>query len=122
MLTARVILASTISQNSPLFPLVEKKTLRPIAVGGQAGGEKYIVQGIFFKFALDIFGIYGGDEYAMYARCHLYASVLLLVSDGLRSIRKAASHDLKGLINYYSCDIPGLHVPLMACICPFLIS
>jgi hypothetical protein len=37
-----------------------------MAVGGQAGGEKYIVQGIFFKFALDLFGIYGGDEYAMY--------------------------------------------------------
>ncbi len=42
-----------------------KKTIKPIAVGGQAGGEKYIVQGIFFKFATDIFGIYGGDEYAM---------------------------------------------------------
>ncbi|ELR11467.1 uncharacterized protein ACA1_122080 [Acanthamoeba castellanii str. Neff] len=73
---------------------VEKKTIKPVAAGGQAGGEKYIVQGIFFKFALDIFGIYGGDEYAM----------------------KAASHDLKGLIHYYSCQIPGLHVPLMALI------
>lgn len=45
---------------------MEKKTIKPVAAGGQAGGEKYIVQGIFFKFALDIFGIYGGDEYAMY--------------------------------------------------------
>jgi hypothetical protein len=50
-----------------------KKTIKPVAAGGQAGGEKYIVQGIFFKFALDIFGIYGGDEYAMY----------LLASDSL---------------------------------------
>lgn len=30
------------------------------------------------------------------------------------SARKAASHDLKGLTHYYSCQIPGLHVPLMA--------
>jgi len=78
----------------------ERKTIKPASAGGQgnkssyfllppansrtAGGQKYIVQGIFFKFALgnvfsyhrlvndtspdhitDIHGIYGGDEYAM---------------------------------------------------------
>jgi len=50
--------------------IVEKKTVKPVAAGGQgvhfllnysiawltlfsqAGGEKYVVQGIFFKFAL----------------------------------------------------------------------
>jgi hypothetical protein len=48
-----------------------KKTIKPMAVGGQAGGEKYIVQGIFFKFALDLYGIYGGDEFAMYFAIHL---------------------------------------------------
>jgi hypothetical protein len=98
---------------------VEKKTIKPVAAGGQAGGEKYIVQGIFFKFALDIFGIYGGDEYAMYvSACPIKAvgreSSLWTVTRAT-AYRKAASHDLKGLIHYYSCQIPGLHVPLMAC-------
>ncbi len=38
-------------------------------------------QGIFFKFAIDLHGYYGGDEYAA----------------------KAAGHDLNGLIAYYKC-------------------
>jgi hypothetical protein len=29
---------------------------------------------------------------------------------------KAAAHELKGLIGYYSCNIPGLNFPLMAMI------
>ena len=29
---------------------------------------------------------------------------------------KAAGHDLRGLVNYFECHIPGLHVPLMALI------
>jgi hypothetical protein len=29
---------------------------------------------------------------------------------------KAAAHELKGLIGYYSCNIPGLNFPLMALI------
>jgi hypothetical protein len=61
--------------DQPISLSEAKKTIKPVAAGGQAGGEKYIVQGIFFKFALDIFGIYGGDEYAMY--------LSLLASDSL---------------------------------------
>ena len=30
-----------------------------------AGGEKYMVEGIFFKFAIDLHGIYGGNAYAL---------------------------------------------------------
>jgi hypothetical protein len=29
------------------------KTIRPVGVGGVAGGDKYIAQGILFKFAVD---------------------------------------------------------------------
>lgn len=33
-------------------------------------GMKFIVQGILFKFALDIHKIYGGDEYSQKAAGH----------------------------------------------------
>ena len=42
-----------------------QKTINPVSVGGVAGGEKYIVSGILFKFAIDGFGLYGSDENAM---------------------------------------------------------
>ncbi len=29
---------------------MEHKTIKPISIGGQAGGEKYIAQGILFKY------------------------------------------------------------------------
>ena len=31
-----------------------EKTIKPLSVGGVAGGDKYICAGIFFKFALDV--------------------------------------------------------------------
>src|SRR3989338_4073081 len=47
----------------------EQKTIKPISIGGIAGGEKFIIQGILFKFAFDsqLPGagtryMYGGDE------------------------------------------------------------
>jgi hypothetical protein len=33
---------------------VEKRRLQPRQMGGIAGGEKYLEEGIFFKFALDV--------------------------------------------------------------------
>ncbi|EGC32510.1 hypothetical protein DICPUDRAFT_15088, partial [Dictyostelium purpureum] len=72
----------------------ELKTIKPVSVGGIAGGEKYIVQGILFKFALEneTFGLYGSDENAM----------------------KTAAHELNGCTSFLNCGIKGLHVPLMA--------
>eukprot|EP01119_Soliformovum_irregulare_P018159 TRINITY_DN5508_c0_g1_i4.p1 TRINITY_DN5508_c0_g1~~TRINITY_DN5508_c0_g1_i4.p1 ORF type:complete len:1482 (-),score=512.19 TRINITY_DN5508_c0_g1_i4:32-3964(-) len=70
----------------------EQKTLKPVSVGGVAGGQKYICNGILFKFSIDHHNLYGGDENAM----------------------KAAAHELKGLQNYYHCNIHGLCFPLMA--------
>ena len=90
----------------------------------------YPSKGIFFKFALgtcslclwyyisrptyllfvkDIFNIYGGDAYAMYDQ----KKCLLLYWLSFLSFRKAANHDLKGLIGYYGCGIKSLHLPLM---------
>mmetsp|Transcript_7050 Transcript_7050/g.17843 ORF Transcript_7050/g.17843 Transcript_7050/m.17843 type:complete len:699 (+) Transcript_7050:175-2271(+) len=71
---------------------LKKKTIRPKDVGGIAGGSKFIVHGILFKFAVDHNHIYGSD----------YAAA------------KAAGNELKGLISYFSCGIDDLHVPLMA--------
>jgi hypothetical protein len=73
---------------------VSLKTLKPSSVGGIAGGEKYIAQGILFKFAVDLEGLYKSDENAM----------------------KAASHDLKGLMAFFTTGVSALHVPLMALI------
>jgi hypothetical protein len=70
------------------------KTIRPVDIGGQAGGEKYLAQGILFKFATDWHQLYGGDEFAM----------------------KAASHELRGLLHVHQCQVPELFTPLMALI------
>eukprot|EP01133_Synstelium_polycarpum_P013661 gene13661-16088_t len=70
---------------------VKYKTIRSVpSLGGQAGGEKYIYNGILFKFASDWIGIYGNDEFSM----------------------KAGGHELKSVMRYYGCE--GIHVPLMA--------
>ncbi|GAM26590.1 hypothetical protein SAMD00019534_097650 [Acytostelium subglobosum LB1] len=70
------------------------KTIKPINIGGVAGGHKYIALGILFKLALDSQGLYVGDQNAM----------------------KAAGHELKGLMSYYNARVDGLHHPLMALI------
>lgn len=70
-----------------------EKSIKPINIGGVAGGSKYAVRGLLFKFAVDVppHYLYGSDEYA----------------------QKAAGHELKGL-NQWSLNSEGLHFPLMA--------
>jgi hypothetical protein len=49
---------------SELYLPYTQKTIKPINAGGVMGGEKYMCQGIFFKFALDSErGLYGGGKY-----------------------------------------------------------
>jgi hypothetical protein len=48
------------SDNTECHLPFEQKTLKPVSVGGVAGGEKYIVSGILFKFAIDHYGLYAG--------------------------------------------------------------
>ena len=47
------------------------KTLLPVSVGGVAGGTKYICCGILFKFCVDTYNLYGGDENAMKSATHV---------------------------------------------------
>lgn len=79
----------------------EQKTIKPIDMGGAAGGEKYLINGIMFKFAVDTMKrggpMYGSD----------YAAA------------KVAGHELKGLENYMQCEVPELSFPLM-CLVDFM--
>ncbi|EFA80095.1 leucine-rich repeat-containing protein [Heterostelium album PN500] len=93
---------ATIIINELCLPF-EQKSLRPVDMGGFAGGLKYYCQGILFKFAMDSMlnedcWMYGGpvprDDYAS----------------------KSASNELKGLISYYMAQVNGLHYPLIALI------
>lgn len=79
---------------SELFLPTHMKTITPVTVGGVAGGEKYIVHNILFKFALDHNGIFGSDEAA----------------------GKVAGHDLKGLIAFYGKSSSEVRFPLMTLI------
>ncbi|GAM20836.1 hypothetical protein SAMD00019534_040110 [Acytostelium subglobosum LB1] len=79
---------------SELMLPLHLKTIKPINIGGVAGGHKYIALGILFKLALDSQGLYVGDHNAM----------------------KAAGHELKGLMSYYNARVEGLHHPLMTLI------
>jgi len=69
------------------------KTVKPVTVGGVAGGEKYMYKDLFLKFAKDHYEIqlYGGDEWA----------------------QKAAFHELTSLTALISCGVPNLHFPMM---------
>eukprot|EP01125_Pyxidicula_operculata_P016192 TRINITY_DN5543_c0_g1_i1.p1 TRINITY_DN5543_c0_g1~~TRINITY_DN5543_c0_g1_i1.p1 ORF type:complete len:828 (+),score=126.38 TRINITY_DN5543_c0_g1_i1:1-2484(+) len=41
---------------------VAKKQIKPVQIQGFAGGEKYVVNSILFKFAIDNKGLFGGNE------------------------------------------------------------
>ena len=47
-----------------------KKTIKPLDLGGIAGGIKYEAEGILFKFAWDSENIFGGDLKAMKVAMH----------------------------------------------------
>eukprot|EP00026_Physarum_polycephalum_P001843 Phypoly_transcript_01846.p1 GENE.Phypoly_transcript_01846~~Phypoly_transcript_01846.p1 ORF type:complete len:502 (+),score=60.52 Phypoly_transcript_01846:73-1578(+) len=79
------------------LPFAQKSIPPAYYMGGHAGGEKYIVQGILFKFSVDKNNLYNGDQYAA----------------------KAAGHDLKSLIQVYKCRTKGMHTPMM-CLVDYL--
>lgn len=70
-----------------------QKAIKPVDVGGVAGGEKYMQEHMFFKFSRDATDImlYGGDVWA----------------------QKAAGHELKALNALISASVANLHFPLM---------
>jgi hypothetical protein len=62
-----------------------------VYLGGRAGGSKYIVDGILFKFCLDTSDhMYHGDGNAM----------------------KAAGNELRGLTHFHNCNIDLLLTPI----------
>ncbi|PRP82853.1 hypothetical protein PROFUN_04716 [Planoprotostelium fungivorum] len=63
------------------------KTIKPLEV---AGGDKYFVQGIYFKFAVDSANLFGGDVGAI----------------------KVAGHELRSLTQVFNCWVKPLHVPM----------
>jgi hypothetical protein len=65
------------------FKPADARTIKSQNVGGVAGGEKYIHDGIFFKFAVDDHGLYGDLERAMKTAGRLY--FLAFSIRGLRS-------------------------------------
>jgi hypothetical protein len=84
---------------SEVFLPASQKTVRPIDVGGVGGGLKYVHRNVFFKFVVDEFGLYGGNE----------------------SAAKTAKHELRGLQLYMNLALerrvaPLMHFPLTAVI------
>jgi len=71
---------------------LKKRSFHSENLGGQAGGEKFIIHGVLFKFAVDSSGLYGGDYGAA----------------------KVAGHDLKGWMSYFNAGIRDICLPLMA--------
>ena len=92
--TARAIGRIIISEK---YLSKDEKTIRPAAMGGIAGGEKYVSHNIVFKFQVDYLNLYGGDANAA----------------------AAGDHELVGLSAYYRVISTmrgvGIHVPL-ACL------
>ena len=76
---------------SEIFLPEDEKTIKPKEMGGVAGGKKYIVGNILFKFALDSNGLYGSDFAAA----------------------KVAGHELKGLIALMNTGTKELCFPLV---------
>ncbi len=71
----------------------EEKTIKPIDVGGRAGGVKYIVSGVLFKFAIDDQNLFRGSDAAAH---------------------KVAGHELRGLMCYFNNSDNDVCFPLMA--------
>tara|TARA_R110002050_G_scaffold63534_1_gene138832 strand:- start:88 stop:1071 length:984 start_codon:yes stop_codon:yes gene_type:complete len=49
---------------SEVYLPLSKKTIKPQTLGGRAGGEKYIVHNILFKFAVDSSNLFDGSNWA----------------------------------------------------------
>lgn len=86
----------------------EKKSIKPVALGGQAGGSKFMVQGILFKYALDV--RIGGNKRR---EKWLYGGKR---RDDAAAM-KAASNELLGLSSFIKCNSTNtIRFPLMALI------
>ena len=69
---------------SEVYLPMKRKTIKPLNLGGVAGGEKYIVHNILFKFAVDSGGLFGNNNI---------------------SAAKVGGLELKGLMAYFRFDV-----------------
>jgi hypothetical protein len=72
---------------------VNNKTIKPAKMGGVIGGQKFVVQGILFKFAIDAEGVFGKSDYAA---------------------AKVAGLEMSAVASCFRCGIKGIHYPLTA--------
>eukprot|EP01133_Synstelium_polycarpum_P011483 gene11483-13388_t len=86
----------TLVQEAHMAP--EIKSIKPFEAGGFAGGEKFRIDNMFIKFALNPHQIYERNNPVSY-----FAN-------------KAAGHELKSINALVSCGVPNLHFPLMCLI------
>lgn len=86
----------------------EQKSIKPVALGGQAGGSKFMVQGILFKYAMDVrLAAASGREKWLYGGKRR--------DDG--AAIKAASNELLGLSSFVKCNSNNIiRFPLMSLI------
>lgn len=86
----------------------EQKSIKPVALGGQAGGSKFIVQGILFKYALDVkIGEGSKREKWLYGGKRRDDAAAM----------KAASNELLGLSSFIKCNSTNnIRFPMMALI------
>jgi hypothetical protein len=73
----------------------DKKTIKEFHAGGTAGGIKYLVQGILFKFVMDT------KMYPKRPEINKWLYGKDIRND--HAAAKAAEHDLKGLISLFVC-------------------
>ena len=97
-----------------LQPGAPQRVPPALGLGGFAGGEKYLFEGIFFKLATDVHGLYCGDEYAAKAASHelnaLDAVLALQAQDASMQRRicvaPACLIDYKGHRVYATAQLP----------------
>jgi hypothetical protein len=88
------------------LPLSQRQ-ISPKPMSGLAGGEKFQVKGIFFKFAVDKHQLYGSDENAMKVACHELKAHTALVSCGMMHGLKLG---LMTVIDYQGCRLTATSV------------
>lgn len=81
---------------------VAQKTIKPVGVGGIAGGQKFIHEGIFFKFPTNEQDLYGNLENAMRGAGHEMKGLTGLINWELKTIGlHTIKFPLTAIIDYY---------------------
>jgi hypothetical protein len=83
------------------------KTIKPVNMGGLAGGVKYCVHNILFKFPLNVHNIYSDYEAAS-------KGFQIVLFARFANCSTVAGHELKGLLGLINSGAEGIHFPLTA--------